>query len=649
MENVVYKAVTNKTTGETSWTPQGVYDAVKTPTLTGFTADKSEVATGHPSAVLLAMGTQPKDTTETVTYTPTDEIDHNNGDDSNPVSEVTVTRTIYYDGAGIQTPTDIVQSVTYKAVTNVTTGETAWTPQGSYGTVTSPKVLGYTPSQVMVASENPEAVILPQGENPKDSIVRVTYTQDETITVDPGNPKNPTDPIDPNKPDGPKYPDGVGENDLNKTISRTITYDGAGDQTPEDVTQTAVYGRTAIVDAKTGEFLSYGDWTLATSDDGDATDDGFTGVTSPKILGYSADKSASAITLTDSEVSNFKAGSDDVAVTYTLDDTVEVTTPTDPTQPVDPGNPTGPKMPVITAEDLNQTVSRTITYQINSSDDPNTSAAPATVTQTTNYKRSAIVDKVTGEVLRYTDWVVDGTNELVEVDSPKLENYVADPTSVAKVILSSADIDAIRSGSETGNFDQTVDYTFNGTVTKTTDPDGGTTTVTKNPDGDVTDINKTWPDGDKTHVHVDNNTGEETVTETPHGQPSLPTVTVDPGDTVTVGRTTVHNEKPNGVVSMTHKGDNTGEGQLVETIHPDGSITYSYIKNAQPTANTVLPTATPKLGQPTAKKVAVTQQANKKLPQTDEHSDNAGAVVGMSLLGMILGWVGFKRKKRDED
>lgn len=228
--------------------------------------------------------------------------------------------------------------------------------------------------------------------------MNVTYVKDKTVIVRPTDPKNPTDPVDPTNPDGPKYPNGVSEKDLNKTVSRTITYTGA-DKNPASVTQTGTYTRTATVDAKTGELLGYGDWILVTSADGNNTNDGFTAVTSPKVLGYTADKNATAVTLGNDAVTNFKAGSTDVTVTYTKDGTVEVTTPTDPTQPVDPSNPDGPKMPEITADDLLQTVTRTITYKVNASNDPNTPAAPATVTQTTSYKRSAIIDLKTGEIL----------------------------------------------------------------------------------------------------------------------------------------------------------------------------------------------------------------------------------------------------------
>ncbi|WP_156407382.1 mucin-binding protein, partial [Pediococcus ethanolidurans] len=485
----------------------------------------------------------------------------------------------------------------------------------------------------------------------------VTYTLDGTIIVDPGDPKNPTDSIDPSNPDGPKYPSGVDENDLNKTVSRTITYTGA-DKNPASVTQTGKYQRTATVDTKTGELLGYGAWTLVTNTDADQTNDGFTAITSPKILGYTADKDVSAVVLSNDEVSNFVKNSDDQAVTYTSDGSIEVTEPTDPTQPVDPSNPDGPKMPTITETDLTQKVSRTITYKINASNDPNKPAAPTIVTQTTEYKRSALVDVKTGELLGYTAWVIDGSNKLVAVTSPKLENYQANPVNVKAVNLTSSDVDAIRAGTY-DSLDQTVVYTFVGKVTTTKDPDGGTTTITKNPDGEVTDVNKTWPDGDKTHVHVDVDTGNETVTETPNGKNPLPTVTVKPGGTVSVGNTTAHNTEPDGVVTLTHTPENSNES-FVTVVNKDGSLTYSKNvgtdvvkpevseqKTSQTRFNVSSKLSTVK---PSQQKLSATKKANKqKLPQTDEQTNQTGAVIGLSLLGMILSWVGLKRRKHDEN
>ncbi|GAK47256.1 extracellular protein, LPXTG-motif cell wall anchor [Secundilactobacillus oryzae JCM 18671] len=42
-------------------------------------------------------------------------------------------------------------------------------------------------------------------------------------------------------------------------------------------------------------------------------------------------------------------------------------------------------------------------------------------------------------------------------------------------------------------------------------------------------------------------------------------------------------------------------------------------------------------------------QSQKHLPQTDESSDKAAAVAGLSIMGMLLGLLGVKRKKREDD
>ncbi|WP_162255746.1 hypothetical protein, partial [Secundilactobacillus odoratitofui] len=57
------------------------------------------------------------------------------------------------------------------------------------------------------------------------------------------------------------------------------------------------------------------------------------------------------------------------------------------------------------------------------------------------------------------------------------------------------------------------------------DPDGGTTKTSVDGAGVVVRIEKNWPDGDKTEVVVDTETNTARVTETPKGEPNLPSVT----------------------------------------------------------------------------------------------------------------------------
>ena len=78
------------------------------------------------------------------------------------------------------------------------------------------------------------------------------------VKVTPDDPKKPNDKL----PDNPtkSYPSGVGANDLNKTVTRTIKVtDPTGQITTTK--QTAHLTRTAEVDEATGELVRYSDWT----------------------------------------------------------------------------------------------------------------------------------------------------------------------------------------------------------------------------------------------------------------------------------------------------------------------------------------------------------------------------------------------------
>ena len=160
----------------------------------------------------------------------------------------------------------------------------------------------------------------------------------KVVTVTPDQPKTPGTPVDPNNPDGPKYPAGLEEKDLNKTVTRTITYvyeDGTPvlneDGTPKTVTQEAKFTREAKVNLVTGE-VTYGDWSEAKD---------LEEVKSPVVKGFVADKASVPV----------------VNVTADSKDTTEVVTykplgswvpnipgqPTDPIKyPNDPQDPTKP-------------------------------------------------------------------------------------------------------------------------------------------------------------------------------------------------------------------------------------------------------------------------------------------------------------------
>ena len=170
-----------------------------------------------------------------------------------------------------------------------------------------------------------------------DQEFKVTLKQKE-VTVTPDQPKTPGTPVDPNNPDGPKYPAGLEEKDLNKTVTRTITYvyeDGTPvlneDGTPKTVTQEAKFTREAKVNLVTGE-VTYGDWTPAQD---------LAEVKSPVVKGYLADKASVAVV-------NVTGDSEDIkeVVTYKPLGSWVPNIPGQPTNPIKyPNNPDDPTKP----------------------------------------------------------------------------------------------------------------------------------------------------------------------------------------------------------------------------------------------------------------------------------------------------------------
>ena len=177
------------------------------------------------------------------------------------------------------------------------------------------------------------------------------------VTVTPNNPKTPGTPVDPNNPDGPKYPAGLEEKDLNKTVTRTITYvyaDGTPvlneDGTPKTVTQEAKFTREAKVNLVTGN-VTYGDWSEAKD---------LAEVKSPVVTGFLADKASVPVV-------NVTGDSKDITevVTYKPlgswipnipgETPTPIKYPNNPDDPTKPGNdkPVLPYVPGMTPKDGN--------------------------------------------------------------------------------------------------------------------------------------------------------------------------------------------------------------------------------------------------------------------------------------------------------
>ena len=126
--------------------------------------------------------------------------------------------------------------------------------------------------------------------------------------IDPDKPTpTPDKPVDPNDPDTPKWPDPVKDIVNKDDVTRTVKYvyeDGS--KAKNDVTETLHFKRFSYVNLVTGH-IDYRPWTT--------TDDTFDAVTSPVIKGYTADK------LVVPAVSGVQAGAADTVevVTYVKD------------------------------------------------------------------------------------------------------------------------------------------------------------------------------------------------------------------------------------------------------------------------------------------------------------------------------------------
>ena len=399
------EAKVNLVTGEVTygdWTPAQDLAEVKSPVVKGYLADKASVPTTKVTA-------DSKDATEVVTYKPlgswvpnipgqpTNPIKYPNNPDD-PTKPGTDKPVLPYvpgmtpkDGNGQplkpvdpqdptkgyvipDIPNDPTQSTpinyvkdTQKAKTtfvdekgNPIPGVDAITEEGDSDTPLTKEAdvkakikelenKGYE----LVSNTYPEGGKFDKDKD-TDQEFKVTLKAKE-VTVTPDQPKTPGTPVDPNNPDGPKYPAGLEEKDLNKTVTRTITYvyeDGTPvlneDGTPKVVTQEAKFTREAKVNLVTGD-VTYGDWTPAQD---------LAEVKSPVVKGYLADKASVPTT-------KVTADSKDATevVTYKPigswipnipgQPTTPIKYPNDPQDPTKPGQPTEvlPYVPGFTPED----------------------------------------------------------------------------------------------------------------------------------------------------------------------------------------------------------------------------------------------------------------------------------------------------------
>ena len=327
------------------------------------------------------------------------------------------TQTIHYVGAGDQTPPDKTQTkedaftrtVTIDKVTGKVLSTSDWQGSNTFGTEDTPVVDGYH------ADKKTAGGLTATVDNP-DVEETVTYTPngklipvDEDGTPIPGTdtPTYTTDPADPTKVLNPTVPSIDGWKPKDNQPGDSITPADPGKDTKVPYVQ-VVSGTIKYVD----------DTTNATLDQAPLPE----GEVGTKINYTTADMIKNYQDLGYELVSNdFTDGSQVYEKTGNdfivhLKHATKTITPEDPATPGDPINPKGDaEYPNgVAKDDLTETVKRTINYvddqgkPVNGSPDGTSSYV-----QTMAFKRTAVVDKVTGKLLGYdtnNDGQVDTTD-----------------------------------------------------------------------------------------------------------------------------------------------------------------------------------------------------------------------------------------------
>ena len=443
------------------WTTNDdTFDKVVSPTIAGYTADKSEIP------AVSGVQAKDQDRVETVTY--------------RKDAQKAVIRYVSTNGNRVLT-TDEVTGKSGEAIAYSTTSQINEFKKQGYNLVSDEFTAG--------------GAKVYDYDTARDQVYTVTLSE----RVEPVNPDNPTPqpntPVNPGQPDSPRWPGTVENLDNKESVSRTIHYvyeDGS--KAKDDVVETLNFKRWSRINLVTGQIF-FQDWTT--------NDDTFDKVVSPTIAGYTADKSeipavsgvqakdqdrvetvtyrkdaqkaviryvstnGNRVLTTDevtgksgeaiaysttSQINEFKkqgynlvsdeftAGgakvydydtARDQVYTVTLSERVEPVNPDNPTPqpntPVNPGQPDSPRWPG-TVENLDnkESVSRTIHYVYEDG-----SKAKDDVVETLNFKRWSRINLVTGQIF-FQDWTTND-DTFDKVVSPTIAGYTADKSEIPAV------------------------------------------------------------------------------------------------------------------------------------------------------------------------------------------------------------------------
>ena len=498
-------AVTGKKTYG-PWSADQSFDAVKSPELKGYTADKAQIDEQ-------TVNGDSKNLEFTVTYT----ADKQKGS----VSYVD-------DTTGKTLKTDSISGTTGSKSSYSTSGSIADYKKQGYELVTD----GYP------------ADLTFDNDDTTDQNFTV-HLKHQLTPVNPTNPQTPGTPINPDDPDSPKWPAGTDKNSLTTDVHQTIHYQyGDGSKAAPDKTDSTTFDHQVEIDKVTGKIVKDDGWT---AENGKTS---FDSKNSPVIPGYTASKPASdsvdglmhdskdnvqtiiytsnqesakvtyiddttgktlsakhltgdygstdpyrtGDTIADYEKQGYQLVSDNYptnGVVYNQDGTVQSfevhlthgTTPVGPNnpqtpgEPINPDNPDGPKWPEGTDKSsLTQTVIRTVNYL----DKQTGKVVAKQVTEQVTYNRTAIVDKVTGQIIGYSTTgagtvdQTDGDKAWTAVDNKSDWDSVTSPDLSSKGYLA-PDLATVAQQTVTpGDKDVTVNVYYVYTKNPATDNNGGT-------------------------------------------------------------------------------------------------------------------------------------------------------------------------------
>ncbi|WKF86132.1 mucin-binding protein [Lacticaseibacillus pantheris] len=429
---------------------------------------------------------------------------------------------------------------------------------------------------------------------------------------------------------------------MNRTATETVRYVNGNDgsKMADSKTATITYSRTATVNIATGE-VTYGAWVADGSDTFPALD-------SPTVPDYTPDQAT---------VPAFK---DDTAadvglVVYYYPTTVTVT-PTDPKNPdtpVDPKNPDGPKYPAgVDQDSLNRTATETVRYV-----DQNGQPVATSSRQTIHFVRTATVDISTATpTVRYGAWTpATGDGTFASVASPTVKGLTPDRSATGVM-------------ADAGPFPISMVVTYFPTVQNIDLTNTKTTGDLLNPDnpdsprypGGLTagDLQMTatrtvhFVDGSGRTVAPDavESIHYERTAKVDFTNPDNPQVTygawiaVGTNGFAAVGVPTIAGMTPDRTIV---------EAMTFSKAASDTSVTVVYHTTPRhvlpQTGGSVATTTARSLPQTGGTTTPAPTKAARSLPQTGDDHESAASWIGLTVLGMLLGLVGYKKRRDDED